>query len=406
MRTLDKYTIREFIPPFIYCITIFIFLYVIIDLFGHLDDILKQEVSVSILYNYYLSFVPIIFVQTAPIAVLLSTIYILGKLNKHNEIVAMRANGISLIQILRPFVCLGFILSIFVFLVNDKIVPRASIISTTIKEQNIEKAKAASKNKIINNVTIYGSKNRLFFVGSFDVSKKILNDITILEHDEKQKVRSKITASKAKWIDGKWKFYNCIIYQFPEETVLRPKSLPAGSLTEPGDVFTKKQKSRKLPAQVMPDSLPNGQESTTLAEPSVFKEIVLDIEEKPDDFLRLEDRADFMNYRQLKNYIRRLSGAGGMTARKLKVDLYYKISFPFISFIIMLIGIPFALVSRRGGALFGVGICLGISLSYYGVSAVSLALGKGGILPSFISAWLANILFGGLGIALIRKMAQ
>ena len=363
MRVLDRYIVREFISPFIYCIAVFVSLYIVIDLFNHLDDILKQGVSISTLYSYYLSFVPIIFVQTAPIAVLLSTIYILSKLNKHNEVVAMKANGISLIQMLRPFICLGFVLSIFVFLVNDKIVPRASIVSTTIKEENIEKAKTAGKNKIINNVTIYGSKNRLFFIGSFDVNKKILNDITILEHDEKQRVRSKIAAPRAEWINDEWKFYDCIVYQFPEE-------------------------------------------STMPAEPSVFKEIVLDIEEKPNDFLRVEDRADFMNYYQLKDYIRRLSGAGGPTTRKLRVDLHYKISFPFISLIIMLIGVPFALVSRRGGALFGVGICLGISLSYYGVSAVSIALGKGGMLPSFVSAWLTNILFGALGIILIRKIDQ
>lgn len=361
MKILDKYTVREFVPPFIYCIAVFVFLYVIIDLFGHLDDILKQGVAMVTLYNYYLSFVPIIFTQTAPIAVLLSTIFVLGKFNKHNEIVAMKASGISLQQILRPFICLGFILSILILLVNDKIVPRASIISTTIKERNIENSTAATENTIINNVTIYGTKNRLFFVGSFDVGKKILNDITILEHDENQMVRSKTTASKAQWINGEWMFYNCIIYQFPKG-------------------------------------------STIAGDPYVFKEIPLNIEEKPDDFLRMEARTDFMNYHQLKDYIRRLSGAGGMTTKKLLVDLHSKISFPFISLVIMLIGIPFALVSRRGGALFGVGICLGISLSYYGVNAVSMALGKGGILPAFVSAWLANVLFGALGIILIRKM--
>lgn len=363
MKILDRYTMREFIPPFIYCIAVFVFLYVIIDLFGHLDDILRQGVSIVTLYNYYISFVPIIFTQTAPIAVLLSTIYVLGKFNKHNEIVAMKASGISLQEILRPFICLGLLLSVLIFLVNDKIVPRASIISTTIKEENIEKSKAATENRIINNVTIYGTKNRLFFVRSFDVSSKTLHDVTILEHDENQMVRSKTTAAKAKWINGEWMFYNCIIYQFPKG-------------------------------------------STISGDPYVFKEIPLNIEETPDDFLRVEARTDFMDYHQLKNYIRRLSGAGGMTIRKLLVDLHYKISFPFTSLVIMLIGIPFALVSRRGGALFGVGICLGVSLSYYGVSAVSMALGKGGILPAFVSAWLANVLFGTLGIILIRRMNQ
>jgi lipopolysaccharide export system permease protein len=53
--------------------------------------------------------------------------------------------------------------------------------------------------------------------------------------------------------------------------------------------------------------------------------------------------------------------------------------------------------------MLGIGMGVLIGLLFYGTFAVSTALGKGGVLPPFISAWLANISFGGLGIYLINK---
>jgi lipopolysaccharide export system permease protein len=61
--------------------------------------------------------------------------------------------------------------------------------------------------------------------------------------------------------------------------------------------------------------------------------------------------------------------------------------------------------SRRGHAMVGLGTSLVVVLAYYALHAVCLALGKGGLLPAFLAAWLANLLFAGAGIYLIRHSA-
>ena len=91
MKLIERYILKYFLPSFLWCLTIFLSLYIILDMFGYMDEIIRERVPLGTLIYYYLAFAPFIFVQTAPIAVLLATIYNLSNLNKNNEITAMKA---------------------------------------------------------------------------------------------------------------------------------------------------------------------------------------------------------------------------------------------------------------------------------------------------------------------------
>ncbi len=360
MKIIDRYITREFILPFFYCLAVFISLYIVIDLCSRLEDILKHHVEFPVLVQYYLAFLPIIFVRTAPIAVLLSTLYVLGNLTKYNEITAFKASGLNIWRLALPFFYLGLIVSIVTLAINDKIIPQANLISTTVKEEHLDKEKKDTSQRIVENIALYGTRNRLIHVRKFYVQDKLLKDITILEQDENERVTAKIQAKSAKWIKDGWVFFDCVIYNFAQDG-------------EPRD------------------------------EPSFFKKMIIDIEETPKDFLRRESSAEFMSYRKLKGYINRLSGSGAKIVQKLLVDLHYKISFPFVSLVIIFLGIPFALSAQGTGKAASIGLFIVIGFSYYSVEALSLALGKRGILPPFLSAWFANILFSAVAIMLMRR---
>ncbi len=361
MKIIDKYITRGFIWPFLYCLFIFLFLYVIIDLFGHLDDILKQGVPFGIIKDYYLSSLPFIFVQTAPFAVLLATIFLLGNLNRNNEIIALRASGINSLRIIAPILLLGIAISLAVYLVNEKIVPEASVTSNTIKELQFEKGQK-QKGGTLTNITVFGKDGKLFYARSYDIASNTLRDVVILEHDREQFLKRKITAEKMEWNGDKWVFYNCDIYRFDKS----------------GGVIGK---------------------------PAVFRAPkILQFQETPEGLLKNQTQPEYMNYVQLRDYVRLLSLESKSTAKKLLVDLHYKLSLPFTSITIMLIGIPFALKRTRSGAMASMGISLAIAVIFYGANAILIALGKGGFLPPIVSAWAANIIFACLGIFLINKI--
>ncbi len=66
-----------------------------------------------------------------------------------------------------------------------------------------------------------------------------------------------------------------------------------------------------------------------------------------------------------------------------------------------LVAIPFALISpRSGGRALGIAIAIVISVGYWLVHYMALAFAKADLLPPFLAAWTANIVFSGLGAAL------
>ncbi|MCQ9207939.1 MAG: LptF/LptG family permease [Omnitrophica bacterium] len=363
MKIIDRYVAREFVLPFIACLTIFISLFIIIDLCSRMEDILKQHVDWRIMLKYYLTFLPIIFVHTAPVAALLSTLYVLGDLSKYNEVLALKASGMNIWRLALPFFFLGLIISIATLLINVELVPRANLISTTIKEEYLSTDKKVSEKRIITNVALYAAHNRLIHVYQFYPQDNRLKEITILEQDEDERVTAKIQAKEAVWKNNRWEFYDCVVYNF----------------NNLGQVID---------------------------EPYFAKKMLLDIEETPKDFLRRESSAEFMDLKQLKDYIKRLSGSTAKIVQKLLVELHYKISFPFISLVIIFLGIPFALSTQGTGKIASLGLCILIVFFYFSITNLSRTLGEYGTLPPLLSAWFANILFTSVAIMLMRRTSK
>lgn len=352
MRILDRYILKSVLSIFFSCLLSFLFLYVIIDVFSHLDEILKQQVGLKILLEYYLSFLPIIFVQVTPIACLLSTLYTFGKLNRDNEIIAMRSSGLSIFQISKTMIMVGLIASIFVFWVNDRFVPASLSLTEKIKAEmeNKRTPHKPEKNEVINNLCMYGSGNRLYFINKFSVSTNTMQRIIILEHDKHQNIIKKIVANKGIFSDGLWKFYQCITYNFDENAQIKE-------------------------------------------EPRYLDEETMSIPETPQEFLAQRQRADYMTIAQIENYIWKLSKSGAATViNNFKVDLYQRFALPLTSIIIILLGIPFSLmIKKRATGFSSFGIALMVGFLYYGLNAVCIALGKKGILAPMLAASLSHI---------------
>lgn len=362
MKIIDRYISKSFISSFIWCLLVFVLMAVIIDIFSFIDDIIKNKIPFQSIFAFYFYYIPTVFIQIIPMAVLLSTIYMLSNLNKNNEIIAMKSSGIGLWRILAPILVTGFIISALTFMVNDRVIPLTSKISQMIRREELEKRKAENKSRVVDNVAIYGTGNRILFARNYEVGNKKLNDIIIHEHDTSENLISKTTAQYALWTGDDWIFHKAI----------KTKIDNAGKI---------------------------------IGTPVFYNELAIPLKERPRDFAYGEWKADFMSYKELCNYIKNFRGSDVKIARNLLVDLHYKIAFPFISLIIIMVAAPFALLTMRGGVMIGIGMSIVIGLLYYAVIAISLAFGKAGILPPFLAAWFGNIIFFILGIYLLNKRA-
>jgi lipopolysaccharide export system permease protein len=113
-----------------------------------------------------------------------------------------------------------------------------------------------------------------------------------------------------------------------------------------------------------------------------------------------------MDIHQMQDYIWRVSKSGATTViRNLKVDLYQRFTMPFTSIIIILLGIPFSLMTgKRATGMASIGISIIVGFLYYILDAVFLAIGKSGLLMPFAAASMSHLIVLSTSLFLIARL--
>lgn len=369
MRIIERYIIFSILKVYLATELVFAFLFVLGDITGSLDEIIALKVPLSIVQDYYLFSLPAIFVQTSVIACLIAVLLTYGHMNQNNEVTVLRASGLNFWKITRPAIMCGLLISTLIFWTREHLVPSSSVKAQEIEKTYMTKETTDPKNKkdlkIIPNMTFYGFDNRLFFIEKFNPNTYEAQGIIIIQYDNNQDIKEKIIALEGTWTAAGWKFIQCQISSYDTNN--------AGA------------KTIKVKA---------------------YKEKIVDIQEKPKDFLQQQINMSSVNIKQLRNYISRFHNSGASKAiQNLRVDLNEKIAFPFGNFVIVFVGLPFALMvkSRRRSIFTSLGVAIVISFFYFVINSVAIAFGKAGILPPILSAWIAPLLFIGIGIIAIES---
>ena len=99
-----------------------------------------------------------------------------------------------------------------------------------------------------------------------------------------------------------------------------------------------------------------------------------------------------MRYQELGRYIRALERSGS-DVNTIKVERALKIAIPITCIIIALFGAPLATSTQRGGAAWGIGLSLGVTVAFLIAIQLTKAIGGEGVLNPDLAAWLPNTLF-------------
>jgi lipopolysaccharide export LptBFGC system permease protein LptF len=121
-------------------------------------------------------------------------------------------------------------------------------------------------------------------------------------------------------------------------------------------------------------------ESTVAVEPAAY-------------FATQTPEPKYMGYSQLKNYIEQLERSGFDVVEQ-QVALARKMSFPFVTLIMTLIAVPFAVTTGRRGAMYGIGVGIVLAITYWTTISIFAAIGSGGLIAPALAAWAPNLLFG------------
>jgi lipopolysaccharide export system permease protein len=358
---LSRYIVREFLKLFFLWVISFFLIFFVVELFERINVVIVNKAPAYLILEYFLYYTPLFLTQTLPFATLLAALITLGVLARNNEIVAMKAHGVSTYRIMLPLLLLAASITAFIFVGTETIVPYATrkagyIWSVKIKGE--EERAFFELNKIW-----YRGEDVIYNIRLLDPKKDVLKGVTIYYFDGAFNLRQRVDAREARWNGNGWTFYEVNMRNFlPEAEVVR----------------------------------------------ETYDEKDIPIPEKPEDFKKGMQDPNEMTYRELKEYVEKLKSDGYDPTRYV-VDLHTKVAFPFLTLIMVLIGSPLALAAsqgRGGGIAQGVGLSIVIGFVYWMAFAISVAMGHAGTLPPFIAAWAPNVFFGLIGGFIVESIHQ
>jgi LPS export ABC transporter permease LptG/LPS export ABC transporter permease LptF len=100
------------------------------------------------------------------------------------------------------------------------------------------------------------------------------------------------------------------------------------------------------------------------------------------------------------------SNIPGHPARIYRIEFNKRFSYPFACLVLMLVGVPLGLSSKRGGKSTGFVLTIILVFVYYFLSSIGVAFAKTGKLSPFLGVWGANLIFAAVGALLLYQMSR
>ncbi|MDD5315909.1 MAG: LptF/LptG family permease [Candidatus Cloacimonetes bacterium] len=359
MRKLDRYILREFLRTYFIIFFSFAVVFIVIDVVDNLPRLLKAGATFDLAIIYYLLRLPYLIVLTSPVTVLLTGLFMMNALAKHNESVAIRAAGISIKRAMLPLFGIGLIISLAIATMGEYLLPYAETQRSIVYNVKI-KGEQPDDQMLKARVHYRGDDNDFYYFGFFDGYKNSLRVIDMTRVNFKNsEIIEKVSASSALWNGEEWELFECDVRRF------------SGGR----QVYSKYYSSTTMP--------------------------ILNVE--PQDFIRITKKTLSLNFLELWDYIGRLQKMGEDASREI-VDLHMKLAFPLTNLIVIFFFLPIATSNVRSkgrGWVFMLGLL--VCFAYLVVVQVSQSLGYNSVIPPVWAAWAPNLFFSLLGFVFLHK---
>ncbi len=351
LHILDWYVIRVYLGvaglAFVGLLGIF-YISTFIDLS---DKLFKGETTGFRLLEYFWYATPQFAYYVLPIAALVATLVTVGLLTRSSELTVMKACGISLYRAALPIFVISLVWSGVLFGMSESILARANRRAEAINHE----IRIGTPNTVdvMNRRWVVGKNGSIYHYLSFEPERDEFGSLSVY--------------------DFRGRPWHLVRRTFVEHaTFAEGRGIWNGERVWVRDLVSTADDGSAL--------------VTSEVQPLAFLE-------PPDYFETEPPDAELMNVRELGTYVDELS-ASGFDVVQLVVALHRKISFPFVTLVLTLIAVPFAVTMGPRGALYGVGVGISIACSYWIVMSVFGAIGSAGLLAPMLAAWAPNLLFG------------
>lgn len=352
------------IPPFFINVMFFTLIFLLTQMLDITNMIVNYKVGLSVVALMILCSMPYFLVLVIPVSVMMTILLTFLRLSGDNEIIALKAGGISIYALLPPVLLLcaaGCLLTGFMAAYAS---PRGSL---SLKRLTVEAAgnhlNIALKERTFND----SFKDVMLYVNKINIRDKSLHDVFITD----QRTRNfavTIISSRGQ------------LFAEPGRPVFHLR-LFNGSINQ-ADIENK---------------------SVNAVDFDTY-EMVLDLQKAADEAEgggKKGRNEMYLNemYDYLENCPRRDS-----EYYIILLEFHRKFSIPFACFALGILAVPLGVQSKSSRRSFGIGLGLVFFLFYYLLLSAGMVFGEAGIYPPVIGMWVPNIVVGGIGLYFLNRV--
>ena len=359
MKILRNYILKEFFGAFLLSLFVLTFVMVLGNLIRLAELILTKGVPLFTAMRLFLYLIPFLFSFILPIATLSGVLLSVGRLASDNELIAIRTSGISVLRILTPLLIVGLIISLFCILLNNHIIPQSHHKSREVlREMGTQNPTAALEAGTF----ITAFEKFIIFIYQIDGQK--FSNIRIYEPQGEDKPPRTIIARRGEFI------------VLPEKKMLKLKLVEGTSdeinPQDPENFYKLNFKTYFMNID--------------------FKKQMGKVNKKSKDMTLQELRVQLTDFRKR-----------GIDVTPIMNEIFKRNSLALSCFIFVLIGAPFAMITRRREKSINFGFSFLIVVFYYLAMIGFEALSIEGRMDPGLALSMPNIIVGSIGVVLLSK---
>lgn len=356
-RILSLYIIREISSLFLLGIVIFTLVLLMGRLITLTDLVVSHGVPLADVARMILYLVPSFLVFTIPMAFLLAVLLAFGRLSADNEIIVLKASGLSLVQIMPPVVLCAMVAAMLALGASTAGVPWGN---SAFKELSFQVLKRNITATIREKVFWDDIPGIVMYTDQYDEQGQTLKGVII--HDGRNPDRPMTIFAR----DG-------AVTTAAGSQVLQ-LSLHNGSIHMAGDGGLYRLVHFGDYSMSVGDT--GSKTGVSRNEPDMWLS----------ELQRGIDDPDTPSKNRLK----------------MLAELHSRFTFPFASLVFAILAVPLGIQNRRSGKSGGFTVSIAIILMYYVLMSVVRTLAEKGTVPPAIALWIPNMIFFCLGWFFLR----
>ena len=358
-RTIARFLRHQFLQSFLSCLGAFTIAYLVGDVSEHFGDMTRHGGFGLLAFKYLALKAPLIVSQLVPAASLAGVLLCFASMSRNGEVLACQQLGISRMQMAVPVLTAAVVISMLEFALSENVVPlatRASSYALNVELKGRKPRGIFANNRIW--VRIYGG---FLSADQFDAERRELRTITLYRLGPNHELREIVTASAASWDGQSWAASGPTTITLEDSGIMR-RPIAATPVVRFGQHL----------------------------DPAGFSLLRLD----PEEFSVWE----------LDRYIRELRDKG-LDPGGYVVQRDLKYALPFSCLIMVALGLSLSLDPRPRNLILGrsLGFAILFGALYWFALGLSTSLGRSGVIPPLIAAWLPNFTFAIIAFSIFLR---